>query len=214
MQKFLIRLVVTALVVVTGIMLSMLLHAAIASADAEKVTICHYDRNETGPNAGPHTIEVAAQAVDGHLRNHTRTNDYMGDDSLGACPEPTATATPTATETPVDPTATPTAEPSATDTASPTATSTPRKHATRTATATPAVTDTSTAVPSATPTNTPDTTLTGEISTPSISFPNTGSGGDKAREPAHLPTTAGFLIVWLSSLTAGLILGYLAGRSY
>ena len=65
------------------------------------MTICHYARNDVGPNAGPHTIEVAAAAVPAHLCLHTAGNGYVGNDSLGACPTPTPTntATPTATFT-------------------------------------------------------------------------------------------------------------------
>ena len=127
-----------------------------------KVTICHYDRNDTGPNAGPHTIEVAPAAVFSHLLNHTKNKGYIGDDSLGACPEPTATPTPVPTDTP-EPTATPTdtvtPEPTATDTPEPTATPTCEEQENcPTATFTPTATPTDDCCderPTRTPTNTP-----------------------------------------------------------
>ena len=64
--------------------------------DHQLVILCHYDRNEQGPNAGPHTIRVDGNAVDHHLDNHTRTNGYMGDDHLGEC-SGSATITPSST---------------------------------------------------------------------------------------------------------------------
>lgn len=66
------------------------------NGDPQLVTLCHYDRNEQGPNAGPHTIRVDGNAVDHHLDNHTRTNGYMGDDHLGEC-SGSATITPSST---------------------------------------------------------------------------------------------------------------------
>ena len=122
------------------------------------VTLCHYDRNDQGPNAGPHTIQVDAHAVDHHLTNHTRTNDYMGDDHLGECEDdstPTSTPSSTPTETP---TSTETATPTNTPTSSPT--SVPTSSATSTVTNTP----TDTIVPTSTPTTLPTTTATPFIS--------------------------------------------------
>jgi len=63
------------------------------------VVICHYDRNQQGPNAGPHTITVNANALDHHLLNHVKDEGFVGDDHVGACegstPEPTGTVEPT-----------------------------------------------------------------------------------------------------------------------
>ncbi len=63
------------------------------------VVICHYDRNQQGPNAGPHTITVNANALDHHLENHVKDEGFVGDDHVGACegstPEPTRTVEPT-----------------------------------------------------------------------------------------------------------------------
>jgi hypothetical protein len=63
------------------------------------VVICHYDRNLQGPNAGPHTITINANAVDQHLQNHVKDEGFVGDDYLGPCegstPEPTQTVEPT-----------------------------------------------------------------------------------------------------------------------
>jgi hypothetical protein len=50
------------------------------------VVICHYDRNQQGPNAGPHTITVNRNALDHHLENHVKKDGFVGDDSLGPCP--------------------------------------------------------------------------------------------------------------------------------
>ena len=177
-----------------------------------KVTICHYDRNDTGPNAGPHTIEVAPSAVFSHLFNHTKNKGYIGDDSLGACPEPTATPTPTATDTP-EPTATdtPTETPTATPTATPTETSTPEPTNTptceelencATATFTPTATPTDDCCderPTRTPTNTPvpptatpTAEPTGEVPpdaptvAPPVAFlPDTGDGSSVTTEEAQ-----------------------------
>jgi hypothetical protein len=66
----------------------------------EFVVVCHYDRNEQGPNAGPHTITINGNALDHHIENHVKDEGFVGDDSLGACGEPTA-----------EPTADPTVEP-------------------------------------------------------------------------------------------------------
>lgn len=51
------------------------------------VVICHYDRNLKGPNAGPHTITINANASDKHLENHVKAEGFVGDDRLGACGE-------------------------------------------------------------------------------------------------------------------------------
>ena len=63
------------------------------------VVICHYDRNDQGPNAGPHTITINASALEHHLLNHVKAEGFVGDDHVGACTEPTAqpTVAPTAT---------------------------------------------------------------------------------------------------------------------
>lgn len=62
------------------------------------VVICHYDRNQQGPNAGPHTITVNVNALDHHLADHVKAEGFVGDDSLGPCPgttpEPTRTGIP------------------------------------------------------------------------------------------------------------------------
>ena len=68
------------------------------------VVICHYDRNQQGPNAGPHTITVNANALDHHLANHVKKDGFVGDDHEGACTD--ATAEPTS-----QPTSEPTSEP-------------------------------------------------------------------------------------------------------
>ena len=47
--------------------------------------ICHYDRNQQGPNAGPHTITINRNALDHHLENHVKDEGFVGDDSLGPC---------------------------------------------------------------------------------------------------------------------------------
>lgn len=111
------------------------------------VVICHYDRNQQGPNAGPHTITVNANALDHHLLNHVKDAGFIGDDHVGACTEGTVVSTATPTDTP---TATPT--PTDTPTATPTPTDTP------TATPTPTDTPTATPTPTDTPTNTPTAT--------------------------------------------------------
>lgn len=67
------------------------------------VVICHYDRNQQGPNAGPHTITVNANALDQHLANHVKAEGFVGDDSLGPCPG----TTPEPTQTGIAATATP-----------------------------------------------------------------------------------------------------------
>lgn len=49
------------------------------------VVICHYDRNQQGPNAGPHTITINENALDHHLDNHVKKDGFVGDDSVGPC---------------------------------------------------------------------------------------------------------------------------------
>jgi hypothetical protein len=49
------------------------------------VVICHYDRNLQGPNAGPHTTAINANALDRHLENHVKDEGFVGDDHLGPC---------------------------------------------------------------------------------------------------------------------------------
>ena len=73
------------------------------------VVICHYDRNQQGPNAGPHTITINVTALDHHLENHVKAEGFVGDDHVGACTEPTeaATNTPVPTNTSVPATNTP-----------------------------------------------------------------------------------------------------------
>ena len=74
------------------------------------VVICHYDRNLSGPNAGPHTITINVSALAQHLANHVKAEGFVGDDHIGPCTEPTAPATNTPvppTNTPVPPTQTP-----------------------------------------------------------------------------------------------------------
>lgn len=53
------------------------------------VVICHYDRNEEGPNAGPHTITINASALDHHLANHVKDEGFVGDDQAGPCEDVT-----------------------------------------------------------------------------------------------------------------------------
>lgn len=72
------------------------------------VVICHYDRNQQGPNAGPHTITVNANALDRHLANHVKKDGFVGDDHVGACTD--ATAEPTSQPT-AGPTSVPTSAP-------------------------------------------------------------------------------------------------------
>ena len=71
----------------------------------EFVVICHYDRNQQGPNAGPHTITVHVTSLDQHLVNHVKAEGFVGDDHVGACPESTPAQTGTV---PVTRTAVPT----------------------------------------------------------------------------------------------------------
>lgn len=59
----------------------------------EFVVICHYDRNQQGPNAGPHTITINVNALDHHLLNHVKKEGFAGDDSIGPCPGTTAQPT-------------------------------------------------------------------------------------------------------------------------
>jgi hypothetical protein len=72
------------------------------------VVICHYDRNQQGPNAGPHTITVNANALDHHLANHVKKDGFIGDDHEGACTDATA-----------EPTSQPTSEPTSVPTSAP-----------------------------------------------------------------------------------------------
>src|SRR5262245_19970804 len=60
------------------------------------VVICHYDRNDQGPNAGPHTITISVNALDQHLANHVKKEGFIGDDSIGPCPGSTPGVTQTA----------------------------------------------------------------------------------------------------------------------
>lgn len=93
--------------------------SAVQARPADKVFICHFDRNQQGPNAGPHVIEINENAVDHHLANHVKKAGFIGDDfviedgDLALCTAATATATvetPTATvETPTATVETPTA---------------------------------------------------------------------------------------------------------
>jgi hypothetical protein len=62
----------------------------------EFVVICHYDRNQQGPNAGPHTITINVNALDHHLENHVKAEGFEGDDSVGPCPGSTPGVTQTA----------------------------------------------------------------------------------------------------------------------
>ena len=101
------------------------------------VVICHYDRNQQGPNAGPHTITIDIHALDHHLENHVKAEGFVGDDHVGACTEPT----PPATNTAVPATNTPAA--TNTPTSTPTAGATRTAAATRTAGATQTTTVTS-----------------------------------------------------------------------
>ena len=64
------------------------------------VVICHYDRNQQGPNAGPHTITVNRNALDQHLLNHVKKDGFVGDDSVGACNNPSPQPTDTPSRTP------------------------------------------------------------------------------------------------------------------
>lgn len=57
------------------------------------VVICHYDRNDQGPNAGPHTITISVNALDQHLANHVKKEGFVGDDSIGPCPGQTPAPT-------------------------------------------------------------------------------------------------------------------------
>lgn len=214
------RFIASTLLVLTaiGLFLSIAAQGSGQSGDNrndDNVVICHYDRNDSGPNAGPHTITVDAHSVAHHLANHTKTNGYVGDDSLGACPVPTATNTPTATATVVPPTATATATDTPvdpTETATATATDTPVPP---TATDTPFV-----PVRSSTPTNTPvpptataTAAPTGAISTaasvtptaPQVAvraFPSTGDGSSQSSNDLNWPTA--FVIA--VSLIAGVVI--------
>lgn len=51
------------------------------------VVICHYDRNQRGRNAGPHTITIHSSALDHHLANHVKSQGFDGDDYIGKCGE-------------------------------------------------------------------------------------------------------------------------------
>lgn len=211
---------------------------ACSATDADatsKVTLCHYDRNDSGPNAGPHTIEVAAAAVDGHLRNHILTNGYVGNDSLGECPvvvTPTPTSTNTPTSTPTN-TVTATATPTETFTPTATVTETETPSATPTPTATtpneqevtptPTPTDvarrkpTSTPSPTATATATPTNTAVASLTSitpqlpdngtipPALVLPNTGDGSSRKNSRAD-DFAFGFAM--------GLVLSALLGCAY
>ena len=116
-----------------------------------------------GPNAGPHTITINANALDHHLLNHVKAEGFVGDDHVGACPEATpvstfeATATATATAVPtLEPTATPepTLEPTATTEPTLEPTATPEPTLEPTATTEPTLEPT--AEPTATETVVPD----------------------------------------------------------
>ena len=113
--------------------------ASAANRNDNFVVICHYDRNQQGPNAGPHTIAINIHALDHHLENHVKKDGFVGDDHVGACTEPT----PPATNTAVPPTNTPPATNTPTSTPTPGATRTAA--ATRTAGATETTTVTSVA---------------------------------------------------------------------
>ena len=63
-----------------------------ATRNDDFVVICHYDRNQQGPNAGPHTITVNANALDHHLLNHVKDEGFVGDDHVGACDDATPDA--------------------------------------------------------------------------------------------------------------------------
>ena len=80
--------------------------ASATSRNDDFVVICHYDRNLSGPNAGPHTITIDVHALAHHLANHVKKDGFVGDDHIGACTEPTNTPVPP-TNTPVPPTNTP-----------------------------------------------------------------------------------------------------------
>lgn len=195
---------------------------AAANESPDLVTVCHYDRNEGGPNAGPHTIKVAPEAVEQHLANHTRTNGHMGDDSLGVCPTPTNTATPTstarATDTPTA-TATDTPTPRATDTPTPTNTATPIGALVPPVSETPVPTETATSRPTdrATPTPTLAETpvfLTGETTVSELlppavlRLPDTGANsGDLYRlnEGDSLPWWGGLAALGVALLTLGVV---------
>jgi len=122
-----------------------------AQAESEdKLSICHYDRNQQGPNAGPHVITISANAIDQHLANHVKKEGFAGDDfiveneaDMAAC---LAGATTTATATATSGAATPTATSEA---ATPTATSEAATPTATTEAATPTAT-TEAATPTAT----------------------------------------------------------------
>ncbi len=123
------------------------------------VVICHYDRNQQGPNAGPHTITVNTNALDHHLLNHVKAEGFVGDDHVDACPEATPVSTFEATAT-ASATAVPTLEPTATaePTLEPTATAEPTL--VPTATAEPTLEPTATTEPTLEPTAEPTATET------------------------------------------------------
>ncbi len=190
----------------------------------DKVVICHFDRNNTGPNAGSHTIEVAASAADGHLTLHTAANGYLGSDFLGGCPTPTNTPTVQATFTPVPTdtsiptqTSTATASPTATvatstSTAVPTETETPSATATPTDTVTPEDTATNTPIATETPedstrrrapTETPTASATATVSVPVVPTGDTDtpvtslpSAGDGGTPESGLVNGIGFVLAW------------------
>lgn len=136
------------------------------------VVICHYDRNLDGPNAGPHTITIARNALDHHLQNHVKKEGFVGDDSLGPCP---GDITPEATPTPGEPTPTDTP-----GTGEPTPTDTP-------GTGEPTPTDTpGTGEP--TPTNTPGTGEPTPTDTPATGEPTpTDTPGTGEPTPTDTP---------------------------
>lgn len=144
----------------------------------EFVTICHFDRNNQGPNTGPHTIVINYNSLDRHLINHTKNNGYVGDDYVGACVEETVTFTPTSTLT-----LTPT--PIATLTATVTTTSIPSSTSTNTPTTTSTVVDPRvdlTTTPFVVITDTPVLTVlnstTGDVSVQVNALPSTGGGNE------------------------------------
>ena len=115
------------------------------SRNDDFVVICHYDRNLSGPNAGPHTITIDVHALAQHLANHVKAEGFVGDDHVGACTEPTAPAT----STPVPPTNTPV--PPTNTSVPPTNTPVPPTNTPVPTTTRPPVTGTAHATTSATP---------------------------------------------------------------
>ncbi len=99
MQKHIVALVAIVLIGAGALLAAGQVFASAGSGQSadnrndDFVVICHYDRNQQGPNAGPHTITINRNALEHHLENHVKKEGFVGDDSIGPCPgDPVPTA--------------------------------------------------------------------------------------------------------------------------